>query len=132
MALYVFDASAVLAYLKNETGGETAKNLLKDGAIISAINWSEVLKVLKDNGHEPKDVTQDLQACNILGRILLVEPFDEQMAQEAASLSPLTKPYGLSLGDRACIAQGRLLQLPVVTADRKWKEIVPACVLIRS
>jgi ribonuclease VapC len=29
----------------------------------------------------------------------------------------------LSLGDRACLALGRLEQLPVMTADRLWRSL---------
>jgi PIN domain nuclease of toxin-antitoxin system len=30
---------------------------------------------------------------------------------------------GLSLGDRACLALGRRLKLPVLTADQIWKKV---------
>ncbi|MCW6035912.1 hypothetical protein K4A83_06450 [Spirulina subsalsa FACHB-351] len=38
-------------------------------------------------------------------------------------LRPLTKPLGLSLGDRACLALGLLLHQPVITADRQWNQL---------
>jgi ribonuclease VapC len=132
---YVFDASAVLAYLGKESGYEEVKNLLHQGSFISAINWAEVLKVLFDSGQPPTETIYDLQVRNILGRLLIIEPFDAKMAQETASLNAITKPYGLSLADRACLALGNLLQCPVVTADRAWAKIqsnlVPRCILIR-
>jgi PIN domain nuclease of toxin-antitoxin system len=38
-------------------------------------------------------------------------------------LRPPTKHKGLSLADRACLALGQQLNLPVITADRVWKEL---------
>jgi PIN domain nuclease of toxin-antitoxin system len=47
----------------------------------------------------------------------------EPQAHEAAGLIVLTKPAGLSLGDRACLALATTLDLPVVTADRAWSRV---------
>ena len=38
-------------------------------------------------------------------------------------LRPMTKPLGLSLGDRACLALGLVLNQPVITADRQWSQL---------
>lgn len=40
-----------------------------------------------------------------------------------ASLIKHTKPFGLSLGDRACLALGMKMNLPVLTADRAWAKL---------
>jgi ribonuclease VapC len=40
--------------------------------------------------------------------------------------------YGLSLGDRACLALAMELKLPVVTADRAWIDLdlgIDICVI---
>lgn len=50
-------------------------------------------------------------------------PFGERHAQMAADLVPQTRAFGLSLGDRACLALGMELGLPVLTADRVWASI---------
>jgi ribonuclease VapC len=34
-----------------------------------------------------------------------------------------TRPLGLSLGDRACLALAQRRQLPVLTADRAWAKL---------
>lgn len=52
-----------------------------------------------------------------------IVPFDASQAMIAGHLRALTKPYGLSLGDRACLALGLTYKLPVYTADRIWKEL---------
>lgn len=47
--------------------------------------------------------------------------FDGDAAGEAANLRLATRAAGLSLGDRACLALARQLDLPAVTADRLWE-----------
>ena len=50
-------------------------------------------------------------------------PFDRTQAAVAASLLPMTKPLGLSLADRCCLALGMIRRLPVLTADRDWQRL---------
>ncbi len=52
-----------------------------------------------------------------------VEPFDAAMAYETGLLRQRTRRLGLSLGDRACLALGQRLSLPVLTTDRRWKAV---------
>ena len=112
----VLDASAVLAFLRREPGGEAVRPHLRGGRL-SAVNYSEVLAKAAELG-----IAQPIaeSAMNELG----VErvPFDDRHAAVAASLRPLTKPYGLSLADRACLALATLARLPVLTSDRRWSE----------
>ena len=42
------------------------------------------------------------------------------MAIDAGLIRALTDRTGLSLGDRFCLAPGRRLRAPVLTADRQW------------
>ena len=49
---------------------------------------------------------------------LEVEPFDEVDASAAGALRPSTRALGLSLADRACLALGLRLGLPVLAADK--------------
>jgi PIN domain nuclease of toxin-antitoxin system len=51
-------------------------------------------------------------------------PFNREQASLAAHLSVAGKPLGLSLGDRACLALGVTLGLPVLTAEQSWKKLV--------
>ena len=41
----------------------------------------------------------------------------------AAELIHVTQPYGLSLGDRACLALAIERKAKVYTADRCWKNL---------
>jgi PIN domain nuclease of toxin-antitoxin system len=43
----------------------------------------------------------------------------------------LTKAFGLSLGDRACLALGRERRTVVITAERHWDERVEAAADVR-
>ncbi|MBW4515156.1 MAG: hypothetical protein KME11_08015 [Timaviella obliquedivisa GSE-PSE-MK23-08B] len=51
----------------------------------------------------------------------MILPFTTEQAELAASLWTTTKPLGLSLGDRACLALAITFNLPVVTADQAWE-----------
>ena len=50
-------------------------------------------------------------------------PFDREHAYLCGALEPVTRPKGLSLGDRACLAAGILHGWPVLTAESRWTEI---------
>jgi ribonuclease VapC len=52
-----------------------------------------------------------------------ITPFSQSQAALAASWRGKTKTLGLALGDRACLALGYELKLPIFTADRIWKEV---------
>lgn len=47
-----------------------------------------------------------------------VVPFDENQSLLTGDLREKTKHKVLSLGDKACLALGKYLKLPVITADR--------------
>jgi PIN domain nuclease of toxin-antitoxin system len=49
-----------------------------------------------------------------------VVPLTEQDAITIARLRAATRAQDLSLGDRACLATGLRLGLPVATVDRSW------------
>jgi len=111
----VLDASAILAYLKRETGYEQVRNALEAGAAMSTVNLSEVYGRVVATGQALPPV-----AARLLALGLSPEPFTEGDARTSADLYPQTQPLGLSLGDRACLALGMRLVLPVLTADRAW------------
>ncbi|MGH9065500.1 MAG: type II toxin-antitoxin system VapC family toxin [Acidimicrobiales bacterium] len=118
----VLDASALLAYLQDEVGADTVANALPRGMVISTVNLSEVATKLVDAGVDPNEASESLREGE-LGRALDVEPFTEPDSQACAALRPGTRPFGLSLGDRACLALGLRLGQAVLTADRVWTEL---------
>jgi len=95
----VLDASAVLAVLNGETGEDKVVALLAESAI-SSVNLTEVGAKLLEAG---MDEASAQIAVSVLGIGEIID-FDEKLAWKAARLRPLTKQFGLSLGDRACLA----------------------------
>jgi PIN domain nuclease of toxin-antitoxin system len=113
----VLDASALLAYLRAEPGSEAVDGVL-GSALITSVNWAEVLQKSLSAGVEAKGLRQELQALG-----LAVEPFSAGDADTAALLWPQTRNLGLSLADRACLSLALRLNLPVLTCDRIWAEL---------
>jgi len=125
-AAIVLDASAILAHLGGEPGAERAEAFFGN-AVMSAVNVSEVVAKLAERGAGLPLVRAALSRYG-----LDIVPFDEDLAFRAGALRTATKSFGLSLGDRACLALAEKLRLPVLTADRMWREIplpVEVCVL---
>ncbi|MDQ6660691.1 MAG: type II toxin-antitoxin system VapC family toxin [Chloroflexota bacterium] len=112
---YVLDASALLALLNEEPGSEQVADFIAVGAVMSTVNFAEVVTKLRE-----ADVTEEIihEALDPLGIIML--NFDTALAYEVGLLRPLTKQTGLSLGDRACLALAKHLQLPAITSDPVW------------
>jgi len=119
----VLDASAMLAYLFDEDGADVVEIALNDSACIGTINWAEVLSKTEDKGHSSEALIVTLTNQGLLGNTLEVLPTNEKDALLIAQLRPQTKQFGLSLGDRACLALGMRLAVPVLTADTAWKNL---------
>lgn len=54
---------------------------------------------------------------------LAVLAFDRLQADVAAAIEPQTRPLGLSLGDRACLALALTRNQPALTADSAWRQV---------
>jgi len=117
MSDVVLDSSAILAVLRHEPGGAALAPLLSDAAV-STVNLAEVLGRLVLLGQDLEDARR---AVDVLS--MRHVPLDDRQAADTAALLPLTKPFGLSLGDRACLALARAESLPVLTADRAWASL---------
>ena len=114
---HVFDSSALLAILFEEEGAAVAARALS-GGIVSAVNASEVVAKLVDLGAGEAEAAASFRAFG-----LLVRPFDETLAVAAAAMRAATRAHGLSLGDRACLAQAIRERAAVLTADRAWARL---------
>lgn len=84
------------------------------GSDISIVNLCEVVTKLTEGGADPEAVYGIAVSYGVR-----VQAFREAHALEVARLRPITKSLGLSLGDRTCLAQGRLSALPILTADTR-------------
>ena len=124
----VLDASAVLAVLQKERGAEKAADRVY-GATISAVNYGEVLKKSAERGG-----AIPLVKAILAQQRLDIVSFDEEHATKAAEIWEACKPFGLSFGDRACVALGLLKEATVITAEHRMsKTPLPVEVeLIRS
>lgn len=123
MASTLLDASAFLAYLRDEPGADLVADGIAGGAVLGAPNLAEVLSRIADRGGDPVAVAATLTERGVLDGAVAVEPFTTADAVEVARLRPLTRAAGLSLGDRACLALARRLALPVLTADAAWAQL---------
>lgn len=113
----VLDSSALLAYVFGEPGA-TELDLMFESALVSAVNWSEILQKAGQRHGEPRRTATLLLAGGVT-----VAPFDRAQAEGAAALWQQTRAKGLSLADRACLALGLSRGVPVITADRAWAEL---------
>lgn len=120
------DASAILAHLFGEQGGEEALDWMDRGAAISTANAQEVVAqlVARDvrNGADPDkafaDAVEDFEAL-----VLDVENLTIEDAFQAAGWAPYQRSANLSAGDRWCLALGKRLDLPVVHAEQAWQPL---------
>jgi PIN domain nuclease of toxin-antitoxin system len=113
----VLDASAVLAVLFAEVGADAVIGQLP-GALISCVNLAEVVTRAVDEGKPLEDTIRQIDRLPIV-----IVAYDTEQAHVTASLRHATKPRGLSLGDRACLALAIVRQLPVLTGDRDWRKL---------
>ncbi len=113
----VLDASALLAFLHEEPGGELVSPVL-EGARVSAVNWSEVLQKSLQRRVDVEGMRQEFTDVGVI-----FEPFTPEQAETAARLFTQTRNHGLSLADRACLALAMDKGLPTMTADRAWAAI---------
>jgi PIN domain nuclease of toxin-antitoxin system len=95
-------------------------------AVISSVNWSEVVQKSLDRGVELDNLREDLEALG-----LNIAPFEVEDAEVAAALRRGTAELGLSLADRACLALASRLSIPALTTDSAWAEIELEAVFVR-
>lgn len=114
---FVLDASALLAMLHSEPGGEMVAAVLEN-SIVSAVNWAEVVQKAVAHGIDIDGMSEEMQALG-----LNVQPFSPEDAEVAGKLWTTTRSRGLSLGDRACLALAAKFEIPALTTDRAWSEL---------
>lgn len=117
----VVDASVVLAYFLNEKSRPAAEQAIIARSAISSVNLAEVMGRLTRDGADPATTEGVLLALP-----LVVIDFDAPTAIEAGAMIVHTAAFGLSLGDRACLALAKLRRIPALTADRSWLRAAPS------
>jgi ribonuclease VapC len=111
------DSSAILAFVFQEKGADVAAPRLA-GGLLSTVNLAEVHARMITGAISTERAFSWIRTlgCEIC-------PFTETQARIAAELRPLTRHYGLSLGDRACLALGIERKATVYTTDRTWAQL---------
>ena len=115
MRAAVIDSSVIIAVLKNEPGANDAHLY---NALVSAVNLTEVVTKLITLGYSEAQTKAVMSALPVKA-----VDFTSDLVNTTAFLNQTTRRCGLSLGDRACLATAMSHGLPVLTADRIWKEL---------
>jgi ribonuclease VapC len=89
------------------------------GALIPAVNYSEVLKKCFERGVPTEPLISLTRAA-----YLEIVPFDELLAKAGAELYLQTKQHGLSFADRACLALGIQRDRKVLTSERRMGKVI--------
>lgn len=113
----VLDASALLAFLHSENGSDAVADSL-NGALVSTVNWAEVVQKAIRHGVDVRGMREDF-----VGLGVTFFAFSVAQAELAAGLWRDTHALGLSLADRGCLALGMVHECPVMSADRAWKQL---------
>ena len=126
MTLAVLDASALLASVFGEPSTADMQALIPN-AVMSAANWSEFVQKCLQKGVDTEGMREELETSG-----LRIAPVTAAQAEIAADLWQKYRAYGLSLGDRLCIALALETQVSkpdgrrkaqtvtLYTADRIW------------
>ncbi len=119
MRSVVLDASALLAMMQSEPGGDKVARLLQDPertALVSTLNLSEVFDRLLRNGIAEETIDR------LLGHLgMIAVDFTLDQAKVTARLR--TVAPALSLADRACLAVAYTHEGIAWTTDKIWGQI---------
>lgn len=113
----VLDSSAVLAVIFNEPGSDVVAPVLQ-GALVGAVNLAEIHTRLLLDG-----APTAFAWSRVLSMGFEICQFDEEQARIAGELITQTRPFGLSLGGRACLALALQRQATIYTTDRAWRSL---------
>jgi PIN domain nuclease of toxin-antitoxin system len=118
MSKAVFDASAILALIQLERGADKLTREIRETAVASSVNMAEVQGKLVQNGWDPETAWEDALSC-----VADVEAQTASQAKQAGTLIRNTAQFGLSLGDRSCLALAIALKAEVYTTEKLWKNL---------
>jgi PIN domain nuclease of toxin-antitoxin system len=113
----ILDTSAIVALLRRERGHELVAEAIVAGAGVCTANVAETATTMVRRGLPPNEVETILVD-------LPISVFDvtRELALQAGLLYSATKSFGLSLGDRLCLALALREGREALTADRMWTD----------
>ena len=113
----MLDASALMCVTEREPGADQVAAMMS-GAVIGAVNLSEVIAKMRERGASARQADAVIAAMD-----LDVRPFTAAQARYAGHLRPATRALGLAFSDRACLALAAELRATALTADRQWAKL---------
>jgi ribonuclease VapC len=123
----VLDASAIIAAIQNEPGGDKVTNVFGH-ALVSTVNVAETYTIAEREGLHGNIVRGFFEY-----RGVSIVPLSLLQAEMAGRMATLTNTGGLSLGDRCCLALAISEKAEVMTADRAWLQFAePLGLTIKS
>jgi PIN domain nuclease of toxin-antitoxin system len=103
--------------MRNEKGAAAVSACLSS-AVVSTVNQAEVQTKLVSAGLNEQEAWWHIAEIGCAS-----VPFDEELARIAGGLVRVTRPFGFSLGDRACLALALQRKATVYTTDTVWKNL---------
>jgi ribonuclease VapC len=116
-AKVVFDTSAILALVKAELGWHKAAAVFPS-AVLCTVNAAEVYTKFAEwqlPRHEQAKYQVMIEE--------IVVPFDHDLALRAGAFRSEIRQFGLSLGDRACLALAHRLGVRAMTTEKIWANL---------
>ncbi|MEM9808662.1 MAG: type II toxin-antitoxin system VapC family toxin [Cyanobacteria bacterium P01_D01_bin.56] len=117
MSTVVFDSSVIIALIENEPGAQVARPYI-DNALTLSVNFTEAVTFFAKRVDNPAHLRGLLRPF-----LENVVSYDFDVAFMAGQIIRKTIPFGLSLGDRACLALAMSRKLPVLTTDKAWADV---------
>jgi len=114
---YLIDTSAFIMAIYQENSDIDFKKYF-DHSVMHHMNVSEAIAVLIRDGM-PLNLAEEVIQSTISETI--TTNFEE--ASLAACIRVENKQFGISTGDSFCLAAAKLLNYPIITADKIWTEL---------
>ncbi len=116
---YILDASAVIAFVKDETGGAVVERILaSESCCIHSVNWIELFYIIcRDNDREAAE-----SAADVLRQLKVsITDISDETFRRSVAMIKLSYP-ALSLGDCHAVALAEWLKGTVVTSDKRFSD----------
>jgi len=119
----VLDSYAILAFLRNESGADDVRGLLRTAGdaerplLLTAVNWGEVFYItLRKGGRARAD-----ELPGILSSLPIdIVPADLELARQAAEFRATRK---MSYADCFAAALAKLRKAELVTGDKEFRQV---------